>query len=484
MSAAQRGVVAVDAGTSAVRAALVTESGEVRDRSRVERPDRGGEHFDAERLFSDVVSAVAALDLTGRTVSAVVITAHVGTVAVDEGLRPVDRAGGWSDPRGLAELQAIDGELREALLQASRRPALSGGFLARALALLRTPEAAAWVRHLLTPKDFLVARLTGEIVTDGVHAAYTLLADVTGRSWNETAVRALGIDQAWLPRQVRPADVVGRVHREAAERCGLPSGTPVLAGGPDGSIGTGLLLGSDTGAIADVAGTTDMVGRQLDDADSAPPAAMLNPALIGDRWLAGGASGMTGGAVARWRRLLGRVEDDEFEAVPPGSEGLVVLPSTTGSRFPRWRPTDRGAVLGQTPAHSAAHFLRAAQEGAAFTVREGVDLLDPPSNGAPRPIVLAGGITRSPVAARLRADVLERTTMVCSDPDVTLLGAAAVALVATDAAGNLDEARTLLGCRLHAIEPDPARARRYRDLFASWRAVRDSIEPAPAACSS
>ena len=112
------------------------------------------------------------------------------------------------------------------------------------------------------------------------------------------------------------------------------------------------------------------------------------------------------------------------------------------------------------------------REGAAFTVREGVDLLDPPGSGR-LPVLLAGGLTRSPVATRLRADVLGRPVLVCAEPDVTLLGAAAVALVGTGAAADLDEARPLLGCELRRVEPDPARARRYDELFAAWLADRD-----------
>ncbi|GAA3361178.1 xylulokinase [Saccharopolyspora gregorii] len=469
MNRGARCVVAVDVGTSAIRAAAVDAEGAIRGRARVERPAGSGERFDAERLCTDVASALAALPRS--PVSALVVSAHLGVVAVDERLRPVDEAGGWSDPRGLDELRAVDPGLRDALLRAARRPVITGGALARALALRRDPAVASRVRHLLSPKDFLVARLTGRVGTDPVHAAYTLLADVPGRTWNVPAVEALGIDPRWLPEQVRAADVLGEVHREATARCALPAGTPVLAGGPDGSIGIGLLLGSHVGGIADVAGTTDVVGRLLDD-PSALPSALLNPALLGDRWVAGGATGMTGGAVAGWRELVGPVADEDVAAVPPGADGLRVLPATTGSRFPRWRPEDRGALLGQEPAHSAAHLVRAAQEGAAFAVREGVDLLDPPESGR-LPVLLAGGLTRSPVATRLRADVLGRPVLVCAEPDVTLLGAAAVGLVGTGATADLDEARSLLGCELRRVEPDPVRARRYEELFAGWLADRE-----------
>jgi xylulokinase len=475
------GVVAVDVGTSAVRAALVTAEGTVAVSSRVERASAGGgEFFDAETLLKEVLSALAALTVTDRPgplPAAIAISAHIGTVAVDANLRPVEDGGGWSDPRGLAELHAIDERLQAGLLRAAGRPALTGGALAYALALRRNRDLATRVRHLLSPKDFLIARLTGEIVTDTVDAAYTLVSDVTARAWNTAVVEALDLDPTWLPRQAEPSEIVGALSRTAARFCRLPAGTPVLAGGPDGSVGIGLLLGSNTAAIADVAGTTDVVGRLIGRGDPAPAQAMVNPALLAGRWVAGGASGMTGGAVARWRSLVGAIDDGELGRIPPGADGLLVLPTMTGSRFPRWRPADRGGVVGQRPEHSAAHLLRAAQEGAAFTVREGVDLLDSPDEGAGRlPVVLAGGTARSLTTAQLRADVLHRTTLVCTEPDVTLLGAAALALVGSRLAHDLDDARARIACEFRQLDPNPERARRYDALFADWRCARETIE--------
>ncbi|KAA9153966.1 xylulose kinase [Amycolatopsis acidicola] len=450
-------VVAVDVGTSAVRAAVVSASGAVTASARVSRAASGGEFFDAETLLEEVTAALA--QLAGARPRALAISAHIGTVAVDESGCPVDRAGGWSDPRGLGELASIPSAVRESLLSAGGRPALTGGALAYAL------SGASGARYLLSPKDFLVARLTGAFATDTVDAAYTLLSEVRARRWHTEAMASLGIDPALFPPQAEPTAVVGELARD----CGLPAGTPVVAGGPDGSVGIGLLLGTRGAAIADVAGTTDVVGKLVADPDAAPARAMLNPALVGGRWVAGGASGMTGGAVAHWRSLVGAASDEELAAIPPGADGLFVLPTLTGSRFPRWRASDRGAVLGQRPEHAAAHLLRAAQEGAAFTVREGLDLLDPDGT---LPVALAGGTARSLQTAQVRADVTGRVTHVCTEPDVTLLGAAALALVGSGLVSDVDDARARLGCGFRSLDPNPARAARYRELFVEWAGLR------------
>ncbi|RAJ71230.1 gluconokinase/xylulokinase [Streptomyces sp. Amel2xB2] len=478
MSAAAR-VVAVDVGTSAVRAAVVDLDGRVlatRHRSRA--CDPGGEIFDPAALHRDVLAALRGVSAAGEAgagepPAALAIAAHIGTVAVDADLEPEKRGGGWSDPRGLERLAALDEATVRRILHASGRPSLAGGALARLLE--KDAEHAASVHAVLSPKDFLVARLTGELVSDTVGAAYTLASDVRSRTWNTALLDELGLDASVFAPQTEPASVVGALTGPAADATGLPAGLPVVAGGPDGSVGIGLLLGTREDAVADVAGTTDVVGRLLPSADEAPEGAVLNPSVLPGRFVAGGASGLTGGAVARWRSLAGDVEDERIAEVPPGADGLTVLPAMTGARFPRWRPGSRGAVLGQHPGHGPAHLLRAAQEGAAFTVREGLDRLDPSGR---LPVVLAGGSARSTHLARLRADALDRPLLISPQPDVTLLGAAALAFLGCGAATDLDALRSRLIGTLREVRPDAAHAARYTGLYARWRALHDAVDRA------
>ncbi|MFC3996143.1 FGGY-family carbohydrate kinase [Nocardiopsis sediminis] len=469
MSAAEPAVVAVDAGTSAVRSGLFSLSGRLLRSARVARRAGAGDLFDAAELFAEVGASLRELDVDSRP-RALCVSAHIGAVAVDAHLDPVLPGGGWSDTRGLDLLRRMPDAQRAALLARGGRPALSGGALALALELAGSGLGGR-VRALLSPKDLIVARLTGRVASDTVDAAYTLVSDVHARSWQSGALRGLGLPEDWFPPQVEPAAPVGRVHDAGARATGLPEGTPVIAGGPDGSVGIGLLLGTASAGIADVAGTTDVLARLIDDPARAGCGAVVNPAMVPGRWTAGGATGMTGGAVARWRSLVGAVDDERLGAVPAGSRGLLAFPGLSGERFPRWRPGTRGALLGQTSEHGPAEILRAAQEGGGFTVREGADLLDPDRD---LPLLLAGGSARSAHVARLRADILGRPVHVADSPDVTLLGAAALALVGIGEVRDLDEARDRLGLTFSVVAPDERRSSRYDEVFARWIAARES----------
>src|SRR5690606_7593355 len=107
------------------------------------------------------------------------IAGHVGTVFVDAGLRAVGPGRGWADAAGVELLAARYGASLERALRETGRPALTGGAAAAALELReRDPAAFDRVRHVLSPKDFLVARLTGVVATDATTAAYFGLSSV------------------------------------------------------------------------------------------------------------------------------------------------------------------------------------------------------------------------------------------------------------------------------------------------------------------
>lgn len=470
MSALDRAVVAVDVGTSAVRAALVSVDDGVVRAVRFSRTESvGGATYDAAALQHDVEGAIAALEIDGRP-AAVGIAAHIGAVAVDGDLRPVVPPGSWSDPRGIEVLAGLPEPIRRRLLAAAGRPAPAGGGLALAASLVGT-DAEPRVASVLSPKDLLVARLTGHVGTDVVDAAYTLALDVAAARWSDAA-EALGVPRDWLPELAAPDAIVATLGDAAASRCRLAPGTPLVSGAPDGSAGIGILLGRRMDAIADVAGTTDVLGRLLVDVDDAPPGSVRNPSLLPGRWVAGGATGMTGGAVARWRTLVGAVDEHAIAAVPIGAHGLRVVPGMSGTRFPRWRAGDLGALVGQTSAHGAVEILRAAQEGASHAVREGVDVLDPTGT---LPVVLAGGSTRSEHVVRMRASILGRTVLVASDPDVTIAGAAGLAFVGAGLVADLDEARDRLGIALRSVEPEPRDVAAYAIEHAAWRETCDVL---------
>ena len=82
----------------------------------------------------------------------------------------------------------------------------------------------------------------------------------------------------------------------------------------------------------------------------------------------------------------------EARAVPPGSEGLVVLPYFAGERTPIFDPDARGVFAGLTLRHGRGHLFRAAYEGISFGIRQILEHFDA-AQPATRTVAVGGGLT-------------------------------------------------------------------------------------------
>jgi sugar (pentulose or hexulose) kinase len=474
-------VCGIDVGTSSVRAALVDASGRMVVTARTERND-AARLFDASKLWDQVTETLIRLmSSAGDAVpAALAVAGHVGSVLLDEHDRPAVAAGGWSDDRGVEELRRHQRAAPELWANTGRPTPTSGALALLCWLSALQPETAARVRSVLTPKDYLNLQLTGARATDATSAAYLLGLDVARRSWHVPLLGRLGVSPHNFPDLYRAADVIGVVGADVARRTGLPAGIPVAAGGPDGTVGAAAILGTRTDSIVDIAGTTDVLVQVI--GGPHPPAAagrmIINPYLVGDYWSQGGPTGMTGGAVTAWLALLGsggadpgNLSQQAITQINPGSDGLLAIPHLTGSRFPAWRDDERASLAGLAPHHSPAHIMRAVHEGAAFAVREALDLMDPSGR---LPVVLAGGVAKSPGLVSLRADVYGRPVARRTAPDASLLGAARLAQLAIGLISGLDEPISEPGMTATAV-PDQRRAALYAETFQRWRSIRQAL---------
>lgn len=480
-------VCAVDIGTSAVRAALITPAGHVVGSARRGRGNSAVPgQFDPDLLWSTVAAAVGevtAAQPDPARVKAVAVAGFVGTVLLDRRLRPVVAGSDWSDTRGVELLVGGRAEDVAAVLSAAGRPTPAAGALPLLLWLRRhRPEDVADLRWVLAPKDFVTARLTGEVSTDATSAAYSLLLDVRSRTWADAALELAGLPASMLPCARSGSSVIGHVTKAAAAGTGLPPGIPVVGGGPDGTLGAVGLAGTATGVIVDIAGTTDVITTfAASPARAMSARCVRNPHPEPGWWAYGGPTGTTGGAAEWVAQLIGfpdataatRQLESDLANARPGSNGVVVLPFLSGSRFPRWDAGERAAILGLDPGHRAADVMHAVLEAGAFAAREGIEELDP---GGDHQVLLAGGVARSGWLAQLRADVLGRVVGVYDAADATLRGAAALATVGATLHPGLTAAVEAASPSLRSREPSPGRRAAFDDAYARWQgqAVRAS----------
>lgn len=475
-------VLAIDIGSSAVRAAVMLPHRIVAQQSVRRGGSGSGLRFDPLALWDDVCRAVGSLpEQHRRELSAVGIAGHVGAVVVDEALVPIGAAYGWANPEGVDELRDALGDEGEQALLETGRPTLGGGPIATLLSLRRrSPREYARVAHVLAPKDYVLARMGGTVVTDHTSAAYYGASSVRDRVWSRGILRRLGLSEQLLPVQHASTDFVSTVSDGAARQLGVAAGLPLAAGGPDGTVGAMAVAGTRRDAIVDVAGTTDVLVRVVAEVPAPGGPEVKNPYVLDGLWTTGGSTGMTGGAVSWWADSLGLgsaaqaldAVRGEMEKTGPGADGVRVLPWMSGSRYPRWRADARGGMSGLRGEHGPAHMLKGVLEGVAFAVRQGVDSVAQGDRSIP--VLLAGGAARSPWLVQLRADILGRPVQAMREPDVSLVGAGLIALVAT---GDLGRDEVVWAESSDMDEVLPSRdSTAYDEVYSEWLDVASAAD--------
>jgi xylulokinase len=184
------------------------------------------------------------------------------------------------------------------------------------------------------------------------------------------------------------------------------------------------------------------------------------------------AAGMaTSGSLTCWlQELVGGVPFgqlvEEAAATPPGSDGLLVLPYFAGERTPIFDADARGVVAGLTLRHRRGHLFRAVYEGIAFGIRQILEFLDDAVGPAER-IVAVGGGTQGGLWTQIVTDVCGREQQI---PAETIGASYGDALLAAIGTGLLPPATDWSRVTTR-VEPDPAKAELYEELFQAYCAL-------------
>ncbi|MFW6056368.1 MAG: xylulokinase [Chloroflexota bacterium] len=294
------------------------------------------------------------------------------------------------------------------------------------------PEVFSHVRYVLFSKDYLTYRLTGQSVGDHSSAVSSLMVDAATLEWDRELLKLAGLTPDMVPDIQSSLSVVGELTREAASDTGLQQGVPVVAGMLDSAaelVGAGatspsiavIRLGTAGGVMTIVPRPRWRKG------------CMLYPHPVRPQWYyQAGTNAAT--ASFQWAlRLFGmggedvdyQGLDDLVAQVPAGTDGLLFHPYLLGERAPYWSSRIRGGFSGVTMDHDRAAFLRAVQEGVAYSLRDCTSLLDWTRVSDIR---VCGGGAKSRTWCRIIADVLGLPVYQMQILDASAFGAALAAV--------------------------------------------------------
>lgn len=473
--------IGIDVGTSSVKAIMAAPGGQRLDAYAgshgTARPAPGAAEQSPSDWMQHVDAALAQFAAHPRAgdVVGIGVTSQVNThVFCDTGLAPLHPAITWQDTRSANAASRLDAAIDVAAkTEALGAPIpIDASHALSRMAWMATENPALWAKtaHVLLPKDYVIAALTGEVAADPLSAVGLVGMDLR---YAPAVLDLMPGAAAVLPPLADPLDIVGTVAQ------GRPfAGTPVAAGTMDAWASMfGLGVASEHEAMY-LSGTSEVIGL-ISRQRTGEPGVITFPEWRGITLHA--APTQSGGASLAWlSRLLGRdvaalgalAAETKITAQSP-----LFLPHLEGERAPLWDATSRGSFAAMTSATGPAELAAAVMEGVAFSARLALEATD--ASGAHRVDCLrhGGGGAASDTWCQIRANALGRDLERVSAPEAGAMGALVMSGVASGVLGDLAEATKTLVATDRTFTPDPA-ARDLADArFNAFRDLYDALGP-------
>jgi glycerol kinase len=365
-------------------------------------------------------------------------------------------------------------------------------FTAPKILWIREHEKSVYEKaeKFLLVHDYIIYRLSGELITDYSNASRTLLFDIRGGQWSDTMLSLLGVPQDKLPSPHESGTQIGELHEKAARETGLKKGTPVIAGGGDqqcAALGVGVVR---EGMIKSTTGTgtfllaysnnvkLDSARRVLCSRHVVPNAFVIEASMF-----------TTGSALKWYRDNLGSEEisiadeqgvdpyDILTEAAaecPPGAEGVIHIPHFVGAGAPHWNPHARGIFAGLALGHTRHHLIRSILEGVSYDIRSNIEVMR--ELGLPcREVRVTGGASRSETWMQIQADVLRTPVIRTEMEEATAVGAAILAFKGVNVFNSSAKAAETMVRTLEPLKPQDETLDIYQKGYSIFKKLYDAI---------
>jgi xylulokinase len=353
-----------------------------------------------------------------------------GLVALDAQGKVLRPAKLWCDtstqPQSATLLKRLGGLKKTIALGGNGLPT---GFTAPKILWLRQNEPQIYKRlaTVLLPHDYLNFHLTGRATMEAGDASGTGLFDTRTRNWHPRLVAALDPHLAsTLPAIQDSSQPAGHLTLFTAKRLGLDPGTLVSAGGGDnmmGAIGTG---NTKPGIVTASLGTSGTLYTYSSRPVIDPRGEIAAFCDSTGGWLPLVCTMNVTVATELVKKAFDWGNEDltrQAAAVPPGSDGLLLLPYFNGERTPDL-PRAKGVYAGlDTHNFTRGHLARAAMEGVAFGLNYGLNRMRDLGLRA-KEIRLTGGGSQNPLWRQILADVFDAEVVCLAASEGAAFGAA------------------------------------------------------------
>jgi gluconokinase len=435
-------VLALDVGTSSVRAHVFDETAE--ERGEPARREYADEQ-DADRIVRFVREAIA--DAGGADGVDAVGASCFGhsLLALGGDGRPLTPVFSWRDTRSANAADWLLRRLDGAAVQARTGCQIHTSYWPAKLAWLaqERPEVFRSARRFVSFCDYLYEQVLGRPVPASIAmASPTGLVDLRTRLWDEDLLSTLGVERERLP-EISDAPVEGWY--------------PALLDGACSNLGVGCTTRERAALMVGTSGAM----RVVYETERPQPRAGLFLHWLDDRRVVEGGSLSDGGNLRAWFESTLANTDGSLANRDPGSHGLTFLTLLGGERSPGWHQHAKGAVEGLTFDTTPLDLRQAALEGVAFRFAEVADLIP----GVDEVVATGGALLHDPDWVQIMADALGRPLVTSAVQEGSLRGAAVITLERLGASPAPAPLGAVVEPRADKVEAFRAARERQRQLY-------------------
>ncbi len=498
-------ILAIDHGTSGIKAAIISVYGEIRAFEFEPTPiyffPGGGAEQNPDDWWNALIAATSRLiqksGINHKDISAIAVSSTFSTtVAVDKNGSPLMNALTWMDSRGAPYVKklmkgfpSIDGYglpmILKWLPKTGGGPTLSGKDDIAHVLLIKNefPHIYDNTYLFLPSKDYLNFRLTGRFAAsyDSMQLFWVSdIRDVNHVKYDDRLIQAAGIDREKLPDMTASTAKLGKLRPDVAQEIGIDPDTDVIVSSPDHQT---ACIGS--GAVADYAGhiyigTSSWVQavvpfKKTDvfhSIASFPTAVPGKYQSVNEQDMAGGCLDMLWQNLLFYQNVLNpnpqvdpyRHLDAIAKAVPPGSDDLIFLPWLNGERTPVDDTSLRGGFYNMSKATTQNHLIRSVLEGVSYNTKWSLTYVERFVRKKLSPLNFVGGGAQSDLWCQILADILDRDIRQVEYPmQANARGAAFIAAVGLGAI-DFSDIPGLIRFR-RTYKPQPENRAVYDRLF-------------------
>ncbi len=489
-------LLTIDQSTSATKVMLFNRNAELADRVSVPHkqyyPQTGFVEHDPEEIINNTIAGIKQLmqqsGIDESEISCMAITNQRETAMIWDKTTgiPVSHAAVWQCQRGVEYCNQLKEEHKGEFIKDRTGLIIDPYFSASKLKWI--VDNVEGVREKMkegalmagTMDSWLVWKLTGGRVhaTDYSNACRTMLLNLESLDWDDEMIELFSLDRCMLPQLVFSDEIIG------ATDPSVIFDNPVPIAGLMGDSHAALFGQHcfSPGMAKATYGTGSSIMMNIGKKSLPPPDGLVTSIGWGREktidFVFEGNIHCTGDTI-NWLvndlQLIGSAEETETLATSvDGNNGVYLVPAFVGLGAPYWDNQARAAISGMSRSANKAHIVRASLESIAYQVKDLIDLMGKEAGISLKELRVDGGPTRNNFLMQFQSDMLGNSIVRTSIEEISALGSAFMAGLATGFWSSIEEISSL---RLVDKTFEPGmEAGKVEELYAGWKTAVKRVQ--------